>query len=172
MIENAVRQSNASLVVVDSLMGAMEEENKPVAKRLPKLLGQLAERNDCGVITTHFRRKLGKGEKRKRLTVHDIRGFGGIAGFFSSVIAVDTPDPGDDTLRRVYIIKGERALEFGFRVFQSGAVWRFEWADPAEAPVRKLKKDMASDLLDRMCKNGRRLVRDIEAAGKGHEPSI
>ena len=165
-IENCVVEERAVFLAVDSLMGGMGEENKPLAKRPPQKLNQLAERTDIGAIASHHPRKVGEGRTRKRIRLDDIRGFGGISGLVSSVIAVDQPGRNNDRQRRMYKIKGPKLADRGFEIYRRGGIWCFEWSDAPTPPAQGNQRETAKAILKQMCANGERLKRDIMEVAK------
>jgi hypothetical protein len=158
-IHAAVVLRGFRMVVVDSLSTAKGDKVKEVEAEMMSLLSPWAGMaRDTGValvIIHHINKARGEHE----VTLDRVRGSSSIAATARSVIAVDTPLPGDER-RRLHVIKLNAAAKpaaLGFRLTETGPEW-------CEAPRRRQKEtqvDVAVEFLKGILRPRPMLVGEI-----------
>lgn len=98
IFETYAKEDGVRLVVVDSLGGMLEQENKPEAKKAIQYLASIAQEHNIAILLVHHPRKTVNGETNE-IYLDSIRGFSGIFQFCRSIIKLEQPDPADERLR-------------------------------------------------------------------------
>jgi replicative DNA helicase len=142
------QQPDVRLVVVDSLSGGHQEEEKSASGMIPtvKWMAELARDTGKQVIMTHHLRKRGVMDLNDRVTLDRVRGSSGITQMARMVWAVDAPNPSDPDKRRLSVIKSNLAPKpepLGFTV--DGG--RLVFGDAPEPPRQDTQLERAIDLL-------------------------
>jgi hypothetical protein len=90
VIRQHAMRPEVGLVVIDSLGGALMEENDASAKRILQRMSKMAQEADTSFLIIHHLRKRNPNAKgTQRITLQDVRGHTGITQFSPSVIAID-----------------------------------------------------------------------------------
>ena len=135
-----LRKAKPALVVIDSLRYALpgvDENDSRIASYI-KPLAEIAREADVPILILHHTTKgqsVGRDLDCFELDTQAARGSSTITALTRSVMALDKPDPGDDTLR-LHVVKAnfcQRPDPVGFAITDTGQV---EWC---EAPYRAVE---------------------------------
>ncbi|MBN1814953.1 MAG: AAA family ATPase [Anaerolineae bacterium] len=142
------RHPDVQLVIVDSLSGGHQAEEKSASGMIPTLkwLAELARDTGKPVILTHHLRKRGLLDSTEHVTLDRVRGSSGITQLARMVWAVDTPDLKKPDDRRLSVIKSNLAAKpapLGFTV-EDG---RLVFGDAPAPPQQQSKLEEAIEFL-------------------------
>jgi len=117
LIRAHAMRDEVGLVVIDSLGGALVNENESQAKQLAQSLSIMAQETDTTfIIIHHLRKPPTQGVKGQyKITLADVRGHSGITQFAPSVIAIDYDGfegPRNVSLLKMNLVKAPTSIFF------------------------------------------------------------
>ncbi len=170
-IEHWAHRPEVRLVIVDSLSGAnTAKENDAGMMHVTKWLASLAVDTGKPVILTHHLRKRGLQDNGDRVTLDRVRGSGAITQAARSVLAIDAPDPADDTALRLSTVKNNlvgatgAGPAIGMMIGPSGVTFTDQAPEP---PKEETLQDKAADLLQAILAKGPMRSNDIKEEMEG-----
>lgn len=89
LVRMHAKRPEVGLVVVDSLGGALMEENDSMAKKVMQVLSGMAQETNTTFFVIHHLRKGQAGAKERKISLDDVRGHSGITQFSPSVLAIN-----------------------------------------------------------------------------------
>ena len=161
------KRPDVRLVIVDSLRGAhSRDENSSESIFLVKWLAQLARDTGKTIILTHHLRKRGLLDSDQRVNLERLRGSSAIVQTARLVWAVDAPDPNDEALKRLSVIKNNLARfsePLGLRVDEKGVTF----SDAPTPPKVVTILDQAIEALKTLLDSGPLSYTDLAAGLEG-----
>jgi archaellum biogenesis ATPase FlaH len=162
------KRPDVRLIVVDSLSGGHQEEEKSATGMIPtiKWLAELARDTGKPIILTHHLRKRSLFDSSESVTLDRVRGSSGITQLARMVWAVDAPDPKKPECRRLSVIKSNLAPKpepLGFEVKDGGLLF----GEAPELPRPETQVDRAVELLEVLLRKGPMASTVIEEEAKG-----
>jgi KaiC/GvpD/RAD55 family RecA-like ATPase len=139
------------LVVIDSLGGAMMNENEATAKKVLQDLARMAQETSTTFLVIHHLRKQDPKAKSRRVALDDVRGHGGITQFSPSVIAIDydgLEGPRFLTHLKMNLAKAQSALTFSI-----GSMG-IEWAAATSDVVARAAMDALVVFIENLVADG------------------
>jgi hypothetical protein len=162
--ESIIAQFRPRLVVVDSLSGAnnLEEKDNDQMKAIMQNLADLAKRFQIALIVIHHIRKASPGEPSYPVDLDRVRGASAITQFARVVLSVGTPDKQQEEVRRLDVIKnnlGSFSQALGFEITHAGLAW----GDAPEKPRNDMRLADAEIFLARTLRNGALPSHEVKA---------
>lgn len=148
ILRSILKNEDIALCIVDSLGGAMAQENEGSAKVVVQRLATMAQETSTTMIVIHHLRKDQKSDKGSNITLAQVRGHSGIPQFSPAVLAVDSY--GQEMDRLIYPIKMNFAPiggSYTFRLSETGITWP---DTPTQRQDRDRKREIGLWLSERI----------------------
>jgi len=146
-VEYLAKRDDVRLIVIDSLRGVLAgDENSSDTIDLVMWLAQLARDTSKPILLTHHLRKRGLFDGDEKPNLDRLRGSTAIVQGARVVWALDTPDPYNEAMRRVSVIKNNLAAfaePLGMYINDTGV----HFGDAPEKPRTETQSDKAADII-------------------------
>lgn len=167
------RRPDVRMVIIDSLSGGHQEEEKSANGMIPtiKWMAEMARDTGKPAMLSHHLRKLGLMDSPGQVTLDRVRGSSGITQMARMVWALNAPDLNKPDHRRLEVIKSNLALKpkaLGFTVNDGHPVF----GDAPEPPQQPSKLNEAIEFLQEVLADGPMESRELEDLAKRDGISI
>ena len=165
-VKRSALRPDVRLIVVDSLRGAHRgDENSSETAEVMIWLAELARDSGKPVLVIHHVRKRSARDETGLVTLDRLRGSSAIVQPARVVLALDSPDPTNPSLKRLSEVKNNLAAfpdPIGLEITDTG----LSFGLAPEAPVFEKQMDRAIDFLRELLANGPVPSTEVQAAGE------